>query len=214
MDADDPIPVDAIGLVEAYQLTRSAHIPDWDRLANRITSNDDDPWWSVDLAERVVERFFRDALAKGELNAYVRDPISGERLQLLNRDDWSLAGFLPGISSNFTSPNDLFCPGPDSTIDGMRRPVFVIKKELDTWRKFANGMRKKGGRTPHDWETIEKKVFELMDYHGDFSLTDRDWNAQARLEDKITDEFGIGHTQLRAKLPKMLERWRAGKIGK
>jgi hypothetical protein len=47
MDADDPIPVDAIGLVEAYQLTRSAHIPDWDRLANGMTSDNDDPWWSV-----------------------------------------------------------------------------------------------------------------------------------------------------------------------
>jgi hypothetical protein len=81
----------------------------------------------------------------------------------------------------------------------MRRPVFVIKKEFDSWRRSANGLPKKGGRPPHDWNTIEKKVVELMDYHGDFSLTDPDWNAQARLEDRITDEFGIGRTQLGGK---------------
>jgi hypothetical protein len=214
MDADDPIPIDATALVDAYQQTRTAYISDWDRLAAGISSDRDDPCWSIDLAERIVERFFRGALAQGELNAYVRDPNTGQRLKLLKLDDWGPASFHPGICSNFTSPNDVFCPGPDSTVHHMRRPVFVITGELKSWlHKIPGAPKKRVGRRPHDWDTIEKRIFKLMDENGDFSLDDPDWNAQARLEDKITDEFGIGVTQLRVRLPDILNRWKSTKAG-
>ena len=48
------------------------------------------------------------------------------------------------------------------------------------------------GRPPHDWDgTIKRRVFELMDYHGPFSADDPDWNVQARLVEKIEDEFEV-----------------------
>ena len=79
----------------------------------------------------MVERHFRDALARGELTAYVHHPVTGERLKLLNRDHWDQQGQIPGITSNFTqSLTTSLCPGPDSTLLGKRRPVVVITEEL------------------------------------------------------------------------------------
>jgi hypothetical protein len=54
-----------------------------------------------------------------------------------------------------------------------------------------------------------------MTRRGEFNRDQKDWNYRARLEEVIRDEFGIGRTQLAARLPDMLKRWRrAGKSGK
>jgi len=73
---------------------------------------------------------------------------------------------------------------------------------------------RRGGRPPaYDWQAIQKVTFELMDENGDFSVDDPDWNVQARLEETLTDRFGVGTSQLRAHLPKFLEVWRKAKAG-
>jgi hypothetical protein len=71
-----------------------------------------------------------------------------------------------------------------------------------------------GRKRQYDHEKIEARVIELMDDHGDFYPGDPAWNAQARLEVKIVDEFGIAISTLRDILPAMLERWKRAKVGK
>lgn len=72
--------------------------------------------------------------------------------------------------------------------------------------------RRRGGRPPHDWEAIRKVVFQLMDYHDEFSIDDPKWNAQARLEEAILDRFEVGVSTLRKRLPEMLAAWRKTKV--
>jgi hypothetical protein len=67
----------------------------------------------------------------------------------------------------------------------------------------------RGGRPPaYDWDAIRKAAFELMDHHDEFSVDDPEWNAQARLEEKLCDRFGVGTSALRARLPNILKDWR------
>ena len=72
-----------------------------------------------------------------------------------------------------------------------------------------------GGRPPAlHWETVDSKVFRLMDHNGEFCADDPDWNAQARLENAIADfcetKFGIrpGETTIRDHIREPLRRWR------
>lgn len=59
-----------------------------------------------------------------------------------------------------------------------------------------------------------------MEHYGDFGPDEPEWNAQARLEEKLLafarDTFGAepGISTLRENLVPMLARWRASKAGK
>jgi hypothetical protein len=70
------------------------------------------------------------------------------------------------------------------------------------------------GRPSHDWSKISAAAFELMDHHGEFSNDDPKWNAQARLEEALSDQFSVGISTLREHLPKLLDDWRKAKAGK
>jgi hypothetical protein len=72
---------------------------------------------------------------------------------------------------------------------------------------------RRGGRPPHDWSKISAAAFKLMDHHGEFSNDDPKWNAQARLEEALSDQFTVGISTLRERLPKFLEDWRKAKAG-
>jgi hypothetical protein len=70
------------------------------------------------------------------------------------------------------------------------------------------------GRPSHNWSEIEAATKKLMDHHGDFSPDDQKWNAQARLETVLCDQFAVGISTLRERLPKFLDDWRKAKAGK
>jgi hypothetical protein len=90
----------------------------------------------------------------------------------------------------------------------------------DSLRRWLAGLsttalpRKRGPKPKFDWAAIEAESIHFMDYHGDFSADDPEWNAQARLESKLLAFCGrrFGRepsvTQLRAYLPKWLNDWR------
>jgi hypothetical protein len=77
-----------------------------------------------------------------------------------------------------------------------------------------------GGRRPVvDWKMVREEVFRLMDYHGEFSDNDPEWNAQARLEEAIADfcenklKRHVGGTAIRENIRESLERWRQSRPG-
>jgi hypothetical protein len=72
-----------------------------------------------------------------------------------------------------------------------------------------------GGRKPvADWKMVEEEIFRLMNYHGEFSSDDPEWNAQARLEEAIADfcedKFKKlpSETTIKEHVRQTLERWR------
>ena len=87
------------------------------------------------------------------------------------------------------------------------------------WPKSRKG--KRGRRTAIDWTKADEKIFELMDYHGEFHPSEPEWDCQARLEAEITkyvsDEFGEtavkSETTIREHVRPSLEKWRRAKAG-
>jgi hypothetical protein len=70
----------------------------------------------------------------------------------------------------------------------------------------------RGRRPIYNWDAIGKRAGDLMDENGDFSGDDPAWNAQARLEERLTDQFGVEKSALRAWMPDFLEKWRSRKM--
>src|SRR5262249_53238411 len=86
-------------------------------------------------SRRAAELSFRGLLATGDLIARVRDPTTGEILQLWDRQTWNnRANFgVPGFTEDFVGPDDLVQPGPGgATIAGSMRPVFFMLAEFET----------------------------------------------------------------------------------
>jgi hypothetical protein len=75
-----------------------------------------------------AEKAFRDVLATGRPQSLIRNPVSGEILQILNYQDWNnKQNFgVAGFSDDFVDPHELMQPGPNTIInhDGFMRPVF------------------------------------------------------------------------------------------
>jgi hypothetical protein len=87
-----------------------------------------------DASRRRAEWSFREMLATGGLIARVRDPASGEILQLSDYESWSKrASFgVPGFTDDFVGPDELMQPGPSGAIiGGAMRPVFFVLAELE-----------------------------------------------------------------------------------
>jgi hypothetical protein len=61
---------------------------------------------------------------------------------------------------------------------------------------------------------VDQRVFDLMEYHDEFTAGDLDWNAQARLERAIKDFIGerfkiiLAESTIRAHVVKPLKSWR------
>jgi hypothetical protein len=73
------------------------------------------------------------------------------------------------------------------------------------------------GRPPKlNWNAVKDKVWERMDWHGEFSDDDREWNCQARLEEAIAafivNELGAEaeESTIRGRVTQYLAEWRAG----
>jgi hypothetical protein len=95
----------------------------------------------------------------------------------------------------------------------------INKDDLLDWlnRSYPESKPKarRSGRPPaYDWDAIRQAAIDLMEHNGEFSVDDPEWNAQARLEDALVDQFGASTSALRERLPKFLNDWRKTKAGK
>jgi hypothetical protein len=98
--------------------------------------------------------------------------------------------------------------------------VTVHRESLRRWLADLSGKasgKKRGPRDAYPWQKIEAKMIRLMDYYGDFSADDPKWNAQARLEEKLT-AFCEGEcrrspspSQLRTRITPWLAAWRSAR---
>jgi hypothetical protein len=98
--------------------------------------------------------------------------------------------------------------------------VAVHRDSLRRWfHKLSDksAPQKRGRKPEYDWLSIQAEALRLMDYHGEFSPDDRDWNAQACLESALLEycsqkwdrEPSLG--QLRHYLAIWLRDWRKKK---
>ena len=170
-----------------------------------------------------IERTIAEACEAGEIRAAYRSwtTVADE----LDRRVWQMTHwrnyFATGTIDLYGLPllDDNGHPVPDGrTVPVCTREIFVRKDSLDRFVASIEPNSKpaasRGGRKPvYDWPKIRKAVFELMDHHGEFSPDDPKWNAQARLEEVLSDRFEVAISTLRERLPKFLEDWRNAKVG-
>jgi hypothetical protein len=98
--------------------------------------------------------------------------------------------------------------------------VKIHRESLRRWLADLSGKgseKRRGPRDAYPWERIEAKLIQLMDYHGDFSADDPEWNAQARLEEKLMvfcqEECrrSPSPSQLRTRIGPWLTAWRTAR---
>ena len=99
-----------------------------------------------------AEKSFRDELATGRPIALVRDPATGDTLQLdyrrwNERMNFGVAGF----TEEFVGPDDLNQPGPCTIVgSGAMRPVFFDLDEFQSWLLTLPERRSCGQKPRHD----------------------------------------------------------------
>lgn len=151
-DADDPIPVGMISLSDAFLLVCRIVVSDWETIEERLNpsapfyeqlSEQDaerarrEAWRIYDIALRQANEWLRAKLSDGTLTALVRDPQTGDILQL-DRSKWlPLGGFESGIAGNHVGPDDVLASGPNTVIAGEKRPVFLSRKNFNAVIKNA-----------------------------------------------------------------------------
>jgi hypothetical protein len=168
--ARDAIPKEAIWLTDAYEWVASLasnhpeNLPkfdgDWSealRKSKELERKIQDPevydgelegeWHRRKEANLIL----RLGIEAKELVAYVRDPLTGEILQL-SSDDWIPSDwddYIPsGIWSDYIIPDDYEAPGPNGTlIRGALRPVFFMLSEFEVWFKQTLGGTKPAAKT-------------------------------------------------------------------
>jgi hypothetical protein len=167
--AEDPLPVNGIGFKDAFDRVWDAAMTDPKRVTldehereeiRTRTESDlkqfvgDYPPEDVDIIARGKEAnlFLRECISEGQLVACVRDPETGEILQL-QRDGWNDVEFFPGecgwVLYNYVHPDDALNPGPpDAIVRGKARPVFFLRDAFDRWFEKTFGNRSRAGRKP------------------------------------------------------------------
>jgi hypothetical protein len=77
--------------------------------------------------------------------------------------------------------------------------------------------RKRGRPKEHYWPAVQRKVFELMDYHQDFDASDAEWQTQAHLvraiKKYIEEKFDAypAKSTIEANISPMVAEWRRSK---
>ena len=142
VDNSDYIPANAIRFGEAFERLFDAINPnaaelraELDRLIEAEADYDDaiDKW---DIARTEVDNFFRSELRSDALNAYQRDPYTGDQLRVPAKD-WANPAILPG--------EDLAFP-----------PIYFLEAEFDPLLKKARENIKKHGSRPSAVETTKR----------------------------------------------------------
>ena len=190
IDAEDLIPPEGILLLEAFEYFYRRSTPNWADLQYQLTPREktgldgNRAWDEFDRAQRVANQRFRKLLT-GSLDTFVRDPRNGQNLKL-PRDRWDEPGeFENGITANFVGPDDPLNRGPNTVVEGKRRPVFFIRSELEKLVEAEFGVPRRSGRPrEHDWG--EGKLFgeELLKTQGDPTRPENQvegWRSQADL---------------------------------
>jgi hypothetical protein len=138
-DANDPIPLDAIALVDAYQIVWesitliSSELLEAINPAQSISDQANrEAWAAYDSSQLKANIWLRQRIADKSLSALIRDPEQGEVLKL-SHIGWEDPGFLnSGIHENFVGPDDIINPGPNTVLHGQRRPVFFKLDEFES----------------------------------------------------------------------------------
>lgn len=150
----DAIPAGAIRLSEAFNkvfhdLTFTRPKPDSVAapMSERIKGND------LGDALNRVDKFFRYFLSEGTLVAYVRDPETGDTLQL-NAAEWDNEDEVEptfGFSDDYVYPENPVQPGPSGTdVREKLRPIFFKRDDFEGWfvRIFGSPPSYPGARPP------------------------------------------------------------------
>jgi hypothetical protein len=144
VDASEMIPEGGIPLIDAFEYVFRAMTPNWQELEDQLA----DPaiqlrhmeadaerreanrraWAAYDDAQLKANEWLRSCIGEGLIASFVS--FDGKPLQL-PRHGWENAGFLQNsIGSSFVGPDDLTDPGPDTEINGVRRPVYFVRSDL------------------------------------------------------------------------------------
>jgi hypothetical protein len=149
-----------------------------DLLKSKKFDEQSDNWLIVSAAkkrkfhrEKEVTVFFRARLYAGELLAYIRDPESGEILQL-DPFDWqpiSKAPFkpitIPAGLEDFADNEDSCVHNPNTLIRGAYRPVFLWKRDFEQWFNETFGHKKHPGGRPAgsgSWQDADRALIMKM----------------------------------------------------
>jgi hypothetical protein len=212
-DADDPIPVWAISLRDAFDVVFRNLVPDWQLLERDATDRaNEEACRNYDKALRHANEWLREKISQGILIAKIRDPDTRE-IDQLDRHGWlPLGQFETGIASNFVGPRgqwsrpsteipytefDPFQSGPNTIIKGARRPVFFDRKSFDnveiaqpTTVLGKPAVIDKGGRPPHyDWDAIKAFTLEQIAAHGKPHRNNKRLPNKTQLIELIQDEW-------------------------
>lgn len=169
IDAEDPIPPEGILLLEAFEYFYRCSTPNWADLQYQLNPLEkmgldeeqqrkcrNRAWEAYDRAQRVANQRFRKRLTDGNLTALVRDRRHGQTLKL-PRDGWDELGeFENGITANFVGPDDPLNRGPNTVVEGKRRPVFFIRSEFE---KLVQA-EPECGEAPEPTKPAEPKLLE------------------------------------------------------
>ena len=128
-----------------------------------------------DEAERKVERLFRDALADGLIDAWVKD--GGQMEVLFDRESWRPMAFgAPGFEPR---THHLTNPGPND-----ERPVGVERRQFETWLRMTAGVgvsHRRGRPEAADWEAVKYLVHKKCAEEGGVPCRDngKGWRTLA-----------------------------------
>ena len=178
--ADDPIPAKAILLDEAFDWAFEEIYACPDFLTQlgefqKILERDRELEESMgqrehSLLDKAATIFFRRHLYVGNLQAYIRDPETGDVLQL-NQFDWGLGrnGFcafpLPRRVDSFVTNDDLV-RNPNTFLRGAYRPVFLWRSEFEGWlKKTFKNQKDRTGRPAGSgsWQVADEPLLDEMD---------------------------------------------------
>ena len=191
--ADDPIPVNAIRLADAYECVLDAvdaHpeiLPEFDvdllellaKSRDKEREIQDPDVFDKELEEfwyrkKEVNIFLRKQLEEKKLVACVRDPETGDILQL-SSDGWipdRWTDEIPsGIWSDYVHPDDYEYLGPTGAfLRGALRPVFFRSEDFNLWfeKECISRVKvnKSRGRTvgSGSWADADKRLVRRMRY--------------------------------------------------
>jgi hypothetical protein len=188
--ASDPIPEDAVGLLDAFIRIHDAN---WEKpdlfnfdedeiqeirksvaadLRKFVGDDYRDQGWSVDefVPIRLANIFLRRCIEDRQLTPCIRDPETGEILRA-SHSGWSNIEFPEGDYGwpfdNHVHPDDPYSPGPDDVIvRGKARPVFFLRDHFDAWfqKTFRSNTGKRPGRKLGSGalEALDEPLLEKM----------------------------------------------------
>jgi hypothetical protein len=170
---------------------------------------------AVDREDAV--RLIAEACERGQLKAAYRSDTGG--IDDLDTRVWQMPQwrmFELGMIELDLPLHDNGRPHPQGFTAKCEREIFVRRDGLDRLAEAlpAPGReRMKGGRPPkYERAAVAAEVNRLMDYHGEFSPEDPEWNAQVRLIEAVRSKFGeASNSTIEGYIKEPLADWRAGR---